>query len=68
MGVVGRVFRKVVVSDDRTGNEAEAQAAIAGMYGQSLGGRAITVNEVRPVEARPPRTGGFVWGGGPGGY
>ena len=48
------------------GNDAEAQAAIAGMNGQSLGGRSITVNEARPMEARPPRTGGF--GGGGGGY
>ena len=50
------------------GNDAEAQAAIAGMNGQSLGGRAITVNEARPMEARPPRTGGFGGGGGGGGY
>ena len=48
------------------GSDAEAQAAIAGMSGQSLGGRSITVNEARPMEARPPRTGGF--GGGGGGY
>jgi len=48
------------------GNDAEAQAAIAGMNGQSLGGRSITVNEARPMEARPPRSGGF--GGGGGGY
>ena len=48
------------------GNDAEAQAAISGMNGQSLGGRSITVNEARPMEARPPRTGGF--GGGGGGY
>ena len=46
------------------GNDAEAQAAIAGMNGQSLGGRAITVNEARPMEARPPRSGGFGGGGG----
>ena len=44
------------------GNDAEAQAAIGGMNGQSLGGRSITVNEARPMEARPPRSGGF--GGG----
>ena len=50
------------------GSDAEAQAAIAGMNGQSLGGRAITVNEARPMEARPPRTGGFGGGGGGGGY
>ena len=49
------------------GSDAEAQAAIAGMNGQSLGGRAITVNEARPMEARPPRTGGFGGGGGYGG-
>jgi cold-inducible RNA-binding protein len=47
-------------------SDAEAQAAIGGMNGQSLGGRSITVNEARPMEARPPRTGGF--GGGGGGY
>jgi RNA recognition motif-containing protein len=46
------------------GNDAEAQAAIAGMNGQSLGGRSITVNEARPMEARPPRSGGFGGGGG----
>ena len=49
------------------GNDAEAQAAIAGMSGQSLGGRSITVNEARPMEARPPRSGGFGGGGGGGG-
>ena len=48
------------------GSDAEAQAAIAGMNGQSLGGRSITVNEARPMEARPPRTGGFGGGGGTG--
>ncbi len=49
------------------GNDAEAQAAISGMNGQSLGGRSITVNEARPMEARPPRTGGYGGGGGGGG-
>ena len=49
------------------GNDAEAQAAIAGMNGQSLGGRSITVNEARPMEARPPRSGGYGGGGGGGG-
>ena len=48
------------------GSDAEAQAAIAGMNGQPLGGRSVVVNEARPMEARPPRTGGF--GGGGGGY
>ena len=45
-------------------NDAQAQAAINGMNGQPLGGRSITVNEARPMEARPPRTGGFGGGGG----
>ena len=54
------------------GSDAEAQAAIEGMNGQSLGGRSLVVNEARPMEARPPRTGGFGGprggGGGGGGY
>ncbi len=44
------------------GSDAEAQSAIEGMNGQSLGGRSLVVNEARPMEARPPRSGGF--GGG----
>jgi RNA recognition motif-containing protein len=46
------------------GSDAEAQAAINGMNGQPLEGRAIVVNEARPREERP---GGFRSGGG-GGY
>ena len=49
------------------GSDAEAQAAITGMNGQPLGGRSVVVNEARPMEARPPRTGGGGFGGG-GGY
>jgi cold-inducible RNA-binding protein len=49
------------------GSDAEAQAAIAGMNGQQFGGRGLVVNEARPMEARPPRTGGFGGGGGAGG-
>jgi RNA recognition motif-containing protein len=41
--------------------EAEAQAAISGMNGKSVGGRDMVVNEARPME---PRTGGFGGGGG----
>jgi len=48
------------------GSDAEAQAAINGMNGQSLEGRAVVVNEARPREERP---GGFGGGGGRrGGY
>ena len=52
------------------GSDAEAQSAISGMNGQSLGGRSLVVNEARPMEARPPRTGGGGFGGGrrEGGY
>jgi len=49
------------------GSDAEAQAAINGMNQQSMGGRSITVNEARPMEPRPPRSGGG-FGGGGGGY
>jgi hypothetical protein len=49
------------------GSDAEAQAAITGMNGQPLGGRSVVVNEARPMESRPPRTGGYGGGGG-GGY
>ncbi|HEX5682949.1 MAG TPA: RNA-binding protein [Ideonella sp.] len=48
------------------GSDAEAQAAINGMNGQPLEGRAIVVNEARPREERPGGFGGG--GGGRGGY
>jgi hypothetical protein len=52
------------------GTDAEALAAVEAMNGHSLQGRALTVNEARPMEARPPRTGGGggYGGGGGGGY
>jgi hypothetical protein len=49
-------------------SDAEAQAAINGMNGQPLGGRSVVVNEARPMESRPPRSGGYGGGGGGGGY
>ena len=49
------------------GSDAEAQSAIHAMNGQQIGGRGIVVNEARPMEPRPPRSGGFGGGGG-GGY
>jgi len=43
------------------GSDAEAQAAIRGLNGKSVDGRALVVNEARPKEDRP---GGFGGGGG----
>jgi hypothetical protein len=50
------------------GSDEEAQAAFNGLNGQSFGGRNIVVNEARPMEARPPRSGGGFGGGGGGGF
>jgi hypothetical protein len=53
------------------GSDAEAQTAINEMNGQQFGGRGLVVNEARPMEPRPPRSGGFgggAGGGGGGGY
>ena len=49
---------------------AQAQAAIQGVHGQNFGGRDLVVNVARPMEARPPRSGGggYGGGGGRGGY
>ena len=51
------------------GSDAEALAAIEGLNGHTLDGRALTVNEARPMEPRPAG-GGFGGGrsGGGGGY
>ena len=52
------------------GSDPEAQAAINGMNGQALDGRAIVVNEARPREERPGgygNRGGFGGGGSSGG-
>ena len=40
-----------------------ADAAVKALHGKDLDGRALTVNEARPREERPPRQ-----GGGGGGY
>jgi len=50
-------------------NDAEAQAAINGLNGQPVAGRAVVVNEARPREERPagfrsPYGGGGAGGGG----
>src|SRR4051812_2573935 len=46
------------------GSPAEAQAAIEGMNGHQTGGRALVVNEARPMESRPRGFGGAGGGGG----
>ena len=33
---------------------SEAEAAIQAMHGKNMGGRDLTVNIARPMEARPP--------------
>ena len=43
------------------GSDEMAQAAIRGLNGKSVGGRALVVNEARP---REERSGGFGGGGG----
>jgi cold-inducible RNA-binding protein len=43
---------------------AEAQAAIDGLNGKDIGGRALTVNEAKPMAPRAPRSGGGGYGGG----
>lgn len=71
----GTVESAKVISDRDTGrskgfgfvemsSDAEATAAIEKFNGADFDGRAITVNEARPME---PRTGGFGGGGGGGG-
>ncbi|MFO0803376.1 MAG: RNA-binding protein [Gemmataceae bacterium] len=70
----GTVQSAQLISDRDTGRskgfgfvemstDKEAESAINGMNGQMVDGRALTVNEAKPKEARP-RTGGYGGGGG----
>ena len=73
----GTVVSALVIMDRDTGrskgfgfvemgnDQGGAQAAIAGMHGQQVEGRALTVNEARPKESGG---GGGRRGGGGGGY
>ena len=72
----GNVARVQMINDRVTGRPRgggfvemgtadEAQAAIAKFHGQEINGRALTVNEARPME---PREGGGGGGGGGGGF
>ena len=65
----GNVVSAKIIIDKMTGRsrgfafvematEAEAQKAIELWNGKELDGRTLTVNEARPLEERPPRTGG----------
>ena len=75
----GSVVSAVIIMDKMSGrskgfgfvemsNNDEAQKAISMFNGQDFEGRKLTVNEARPMEARPPRTGGNGgYGGGGGG-
>lgn len=40
-------------------DENEAQTAIDNLNGKDYGGRNLVVNVARPLDPRPPRTGGF---------
>lgn len=73
-GAYGAVDSVAVITDRDTGrskgfgfvelnNDTEAQAAISGLNGKDVGGRALTVSQ-----ARPKTEGGGGGGGGRGGY
>src|SRR6185369_7134159 len=74
---VGTVESSTIVTDRDTGRsrgfafvemetQEAADAAIQNFHGRELDGRSLTVNEARPRESRPPRSGGFGGGGGGG--
>jgi RNA recognition motif-containing protein len=75
----GAVETATVITDRATGrskgfgfvefsNDDEAMAAIEMFHDKELDGRKLTVNEARPMEPRPPRTGGGFGGGSRGGF
>ena len=66
----GEVSEAVIIMDRERGvskgfgfvtmtNDEEALSAISMWNGKEIDGRALTVNEARPMEERPRRTGGF---------
>jgi len=72
----GTVSSTTIIVDKMTGrsrgfgfvemaSDEEAQKAIEMWNGKDFGGRKLTVNEAKPLEARPPRReGGGGFGGG----
>lgn len=75
----GAVSSAIIIMDKMTGrskgfgfvefgNDDDAQKAIDLWNGKDFGGRSLTVNEARPMEARPRRDdrggNGGGWGGG----
>ncbi len=65
----GAVASATIIMDKMTGrskgfgfvemaNDADAETAISMFNGKDFGGRNLTVNEARPMEARPQRSGG----------
>ena len=72
----GPVASATIIMDKMTGrskgfgfvemeNDEDADKAVNMFNGQDFGGRNLTVNEARPMEARPPRPqGGGGYGGG----
>jgi len=74
----GNVVSAVIIMDKMSGrskgfgfvemsSQDEAQKAISMFNDQEFEGRKLTVNEARPMEARPPRQGGNDRGGYGGG-
>jgi len=75
-GPFGTVQSASIIMDRATGksrgfgfvemaDDAQAQAAIEGLNQKDYNGRALTVNEAKPRESRPPRRSG---GGGGSGF
>jgi len=74
----GAVVSASIITDKMTGrsrgfgfvemaSDDDAQKAIENWNGKDFGGRKLTVNEAKPLEARPPRReGGYSSGGGGG--
>ncbi len=71
----GAVSSASIITDKMTGrsrgfgfvemtNDEDAQKAIEMWNGKDFGGRKLTVNEAKPLEARPPRREGGGFGGG----